>query len=93
MVLYDMDNNTTIIPSIYIRFCDSVDWSIQWCHVGTDDFAHGRPFVMMLLSLLYCMSGMIITATTVDVAVALPWVRHTVPNRTELKFDLDHSSG
>ena len=41
MVLYVMDNNTTIIPSIYVRLGDSVDW----CHVGTDDFVHGRLLI------------------------------------------------
>ena len=35
------DNYCTIIPSIYVQLDDSVDCSLCWCHVGTDDLVHG----------------------------------------------------
>ena len=34
------DNYYTIIPVINVLFCDAVDYSIQTCHVGTDDYLH-----------------------------------------------------
>ena len=39
-IRFHKDNLYTIIPSIHHQLGDSVDFSIAWYHVGTDDLVH-----------------------------------------------------